>query len=157
MGARKEKKQLKKKKNKKAKKAARRERKKLKKEKKTKKAKQGKKSAVDATCVKKLMELGDYNGRKNRVNFRQASQSKVLTKKLTSKKNKKGDFKGNFDIMLAAAGGDPKKPKCNGEEDKNKTITGSLGTLGACEANVNKECEGALANDVIERMQRCTK
>merc|ERR1712002_214692 len=123
MGARKEKKQLKKKKNKKAKKAARRERKKLKKEKKTKKAKQGKKSAVDATCVKKLLELGDYNGRKNRVNFRQASQSRTLSKKLSNKKNKKGDFKGNKDVVMEVAGGDSSKPKCKGQDDKNGTLS----------------------------------
>lgn len=121
------------------------------------------------SCVMKLVKYARLNDKKASAVVKQVKRIQGNDKIQGSKGNKKGDFNATRDRLIAALGGDPNNPKCDGTPIGSSNSSGNatfrnaanakqtLEELDACSSDIKEKCSKAVTGNatLAAELQAC--
>jgi len=111
------------------------------------------------SCVAKFIEYSRINELKARSIEQQVNRINSFKGIQDKKKVKKGNFKGTYDTLLSALGGNESSPECDGKPINGTTRSAkykdTLSTLKECETKINSVCNYELNTTYNSTLQGC--
>jgi len=106
------------------------------------------------TCITNLVLYSRLNEKKASSISKQVKRIKGNDKVQGSKKDKKSDFNATMERLLAALGGDPANPTCDGQplnsSASSRSTAATLATLRACEADIEEQCGSPMTGNATK-------
>jgi len=111
------------------------------------------------SCVEKFIEYSRINELKARSIEMQVNRINSFKGIKDKKKGKKGNFKGTYNTLLSALGGNESAPECDGKPingtSRNGKYKETLKTLKDCETSIDKICNYELNTTYNATLQGC--
>merc|ERR1719431_2159518 len=111
------------------------------------------------SCVEKFIEYSRINELKARSLEMQVNRINSFKGIKDKKKGKKGNFKGTYNTLLSALGGNESAPECDGKPingtSRNGKYQETLKTLKDCETSIDKICNYELNATYNATLQGC--